>query len=86
MRFATRSGNYPIEPCHAEQKEKRNAEQRTAAEANELPLCEVEQHLAFYTGQVLGDVDIGHKTPRISVDIIYDTAYNTYEVIVCVTI
>lgn len=31
-----------------EQKEKRDAEQRTASEAQELPLREIEQHLAFH--------------------------------------
>ncbi len=33
-----------------EQKEKRDAEYSTAAEANELAFCQVERHLGFYFG------------------------------------
>ena len=43
-----------------EQKEKRDAQEGTAAEADKLALGEVERHLGFYFGQVLGDRDIGH--------------------------
>ena len=43
-----------------EQKEKRDAEYSAAAKANELAFRQVERHLGFYFGQVLGDRDIGH--------------------------
>ena len=44
-----------------EQKEKRDAEKRTAAETHKLSFGKIEQHFAFYFGQILGDVDIGHN-------------------------
>ena len=45
------------------QKEKRNANQQTAAEADQLPLGQVEEHLGFDLGYVLRDGYIGHSEP-----------------------
>ena len=44
-----------------EQKEKRNADERAAAEAKKLSFRHVEQHLAFHLAQILGDVDVGQR-------------------------
>ena len=45
------------------QKEKRNANQQTAAEADQLPLGQIEEHLGFDLGYVLRDGYIGHSKP-----------------------
>ncbi len=37
------------------------ADQNARAEANELPLGQVERYLRFYSGEVLGDRDKGHS-------------------------
>lgn len=44
-----------------EEKEQRNADERAAAEADQLSLRQVESDLRFYFCQVLGDRNIGHK-------------------------
>ena len=44
-----------------EEKEQRNADERAAAKADQLPLCQVESDLRFNFCQVLGDRNIGHK-------------------------
>lgn len=71
-----------------EQKEKRNAKQRAAAEADELSLREIEQHLAFYFSQIFWDIDVGHfvSTFLKMIDIVCDIIYNEYEVVRGVTV
>ena len=44
-----------------EEKEQRNADERAAAEADQLSLRQVESDLRFNFCQVLGDRNIGHK-------------------------
>ena len=43
-----------------DEKEQRNAEQRTAAKAYQLPFCQVERDFAFDPREVLGDGDVSH--------------------------
>ncbi len=43
-----------------QQKEQRNADERPTAEADQLPLGEIERHFGFYFCQVLGDWHISH--------------------------
>ena len=45
-----------------QQEEQRDADQPAGAEADKLAFGQVEHHLRFYLAQVLGDVDIGHRT------------------------
>lgn len=50
----------------SEQKEKRYADNRARREADKLPLCETEKHLAFDLGKVFGYAYISRKgSPRL---------------------
>ncbi len=44
-----------------EQKEKRYADERTAAKTDELPFCQVEHDLRFHCGQVLGYRNVSQR-------------------------
>ena len=59
-----------------EQKKKRNANQRAAAKANDLPDCEVKKDLGFDFGQILRYRNTGHIEPpfnRCELKINFDT-------------
>ena len=45
-----------------EQKEKRHSNERRCPKANELPFCQVKEHLGFYPRQVTRDRDICCQT------------------------
>ena len=45
-----------------EQKEKRHSDERRCPKANELPFCQVKEHLGFYPRQVTRDRDICCQT------------------------
>ena len=55
------------------QEEQRNANQQAAAEADQLPLGQVEQHLGFDLGNVLRDGYIGYSEPSF-----HDCAINVH--------